>query len=180
MKFVSILAVASTMFGLANGQASLAQKWNISEDASFDYSSLSFKLGYTVSDFVSEATTGEMAKFVIFDDGCKNTGSEISANSTSGLTTITPDLTAQLTGAMGDVFNMNCIAFVNICGLIFLCDCMARKTQYDVGLPHSCSQTENIHHVKCACIKYPSPEITMNVGARTRPCKGVGGLLSYI
>jgi hypothetical protein len=54
MKFVSILAVASTMFGLANGQASLTQKWNISEDASFDYSSLSFKLGYTVSDFVSE------------------------------------------------------------------------------------------------------------------------------
>jgi hypothetical protein len=55
------------------------------------YSSLSFKLGCIVSDFVSETNPGDMAKFVIFDDGCKDTGSETNANSTSGLTTITPD-----------------------------------------------------------------------------------------
>jgi hypothetical protein len=113
MKFVSILAVASTMFGLANGQASLAQKWNISEDASFEYSSLSFKLGYTVSDFISEATSGEMARFVIYDDGCKDTGSEINANSTSGLSAITADL-AGLTGTSGNGFAMDRTAYVNI------------------------------------------------------------------
>jgi hypothetical protein len=93
MKFTSILAVATTMFGLAYGQT-LDQKWNISDDASFEYSSLSFKLGYTVSDFINEAspaTSGDMAKFDLYDEGCKDTGTVILANSTTGIATIVPD-----------------------------------------------------------------------------------------
>jgi hypothetical protein len=43
----------------------------------------------------TETDPGELAKFIIFDNGCKDTGSEIHANSTSGLTTITPDLTSR-------------------------------------------------------------------------------------
>jgi hypothetical protein len=84
------------------GPASLKQKVDISEDASFEHTSLSlsFRLGFTVSeDFISsKASPGQMAKFDLYDEGCtKDTGStkEILANATStGIKTIVPDNTA--------------------------------------------------------------------------------------
>jgi hypothetical protein len=118
MKFTSIIAVATTMFGLAHGQT-LDQKWNISEDASFEYSSLSFKLGYTVSDFIDEAspaTSGDMAKFDLYDEGCKETGTEILANSTTGIASILPDNDALTLASGSDKpgLAMNRTVFVNI------------------------------------------------------------------
>jgi hypothetical protein len=114
MKFISILAVVTTMFGVANGQATLAQKWNISTDASFEYSSLSFELGYTVSNFISNTDpAGEMAKFNIYDEGCKEDGTEVVASAVSGITAIAPN-TAGLNVASGDGLSMDRTVFVNI------------------------------------------------------------------
>jgi hypothetical protein len=114
MKFISFLAVVTTMFGVANGQATLAQKWNISTDASFEYSSLSFELGYTVSSFISNtAPAGEMAKFNIYDEGCKEDGTEVVASAVSGITAITAN-TAGLNAASGDGLSMDRTVFVNI------------------------------------------------------------------
>ena len=80
MKFTSILAVASTILAFANAQdlPTLAQKWNISDEPTFKYSSLSFELGYTVSNFISNVNpVGQMAKFNLYDAGCKEGGNEI-------------------------------------------------------------------------------------------------------
>jgi hypothetical protein len=104
--------------------AALEQKWNISEDASFEYSSLSFKLGYTVSDFISNPLLARkledntypnsgMARFSVYDDGCKEDGVEILANTTSGIASIVPDLD-QLTSAAGTGHFMDREAVVNI------------------------------------------------------------------
>lgn len=114
MKFISILAVVATMFGVANGQATLAQKWNISTDASFEYSSLSFELGYTVSNFISNTQpAGEMAKFNIYDEGCKEDGTEVVASAVSGITAITAN-TAGMNAVFGDGLSMDRTVFVNI------------------------------------------------------------------
>jgi hypothetical protein len=83
------------MFSLADAQATLAQKWNISEDVSFEYTGLTFELGYTVSDYITNtATDPKMARVNVFDQGCQEDGVYIYANDTSGIDGITLDDTA--------------------------------------------------------------------------------------
>ena len=91
MKFSAILATAAMFVGSATAQsATLAQKWNISEDVSFEYSGLSFDLGYTVSDYIlNEVGSPRMARVNLFDQRCKEEGVFILANSTSGIERIT-------------------------------------------------------------------------------------------
>jgi hypothetical protein len=111
--------------GEGSGPAPLEQKWNISEDASFEYSSLSFKLGYTVSDFISNADvrrklddttyypSSGMARFSVYDEGCKEDGVQILANGTSGIESIVED-DAEIDDAAGLGYSMDREVFVNI------------------------------------------------------------------
>ena len=121
MKLAStIVAVAtSTMiFDIADAQtATLAQKWNISEDVSFEYSGLSFDLGYTVSDYIlnnAGDADPKMARVNLFDQRCKEEGVYILANATTGIKSIVlnddeidPDKGVSNSGAAGLLMNRN-------------------------------------------------------------------------
>ena len=75
----AVLALLLTV-DIVNGQATLAQKWNIT-DPTFDYDSLSFDLDYGVSDWV---TNGEFNhggfSYGIYDENCKEGGYEVPTN----------------------------------------------------------------------------------------------------
>ena len=102
MKFVSIFVALTTLMGMANAQsATLAQKWNISEDVSFEYSGLSFDLGYTVSDYILNDNADDgMARVNLFDQRCKEEGVFILANETTGIKSIVLNDDA-IDGALG-------------------------------------------------------------------------------
>ena len=115
------------MFGLSNGQtttATLAQKWNISEDVSFEYNGLSFDLGYTVSDYILNTKDDPtMARVNLFDQRCKEEGVYILANETTGIKSVVlnddaidgiPVSEGGLGVTAGDGFNMNRAIGVNI------------------------------------------------------------------
>ena len=96
MKFACIFATLAAMISFADAQtATLAQKWNISEDVSFEYSDLSFELGYFVSNYITNTGSDpKMARVNLFDQRCKEEGVFILGNETSGIKDINLDDTA--------------------------------------------------------------------------------------
>ena len=117
MKLASILAFGASamMVGFANAEdATLEQKWAIDDDnVSFVYDSLSFKLGFPVSSFISnEGGTYDMARFIIYDDACQN-GNNVVTASTDGIQSIVPDA-GELNPAAGDGLATDRTVFVNI------------------------------------------------------------------
>ena len=118
MKTGSILAATTMMFGLTHVQgATLAQKWNISEDASFEYESLSFKLGFTVSDFIFNDPNDnniDMTRFELYDDRCRGEGvPQLLAGAGNGIKSIVEDdAEIYFDAESGD--NMDRTVYINI------------------------------------------------------------------
>ena len=121
MKFTSVLATTATVLAFFNpveSAATLEQKWNISDEPTFTYGSLSFELEYTVSDFMSNYNSPEgtpkQAQFELYDERCKQPGNDqITEGGTSGIDSIVVTDT-DLAAAPGTGENMNRQAIVNI------------------------------------------------------------------
>ena len=81
--------------------ASLAEKWAISDNPAFEYTSLAFDLDFTVSDFVLD----EMATYQMFDRNCAEGGNTLSNSAL--ISTMTPDNTPNGVGDNNRTMNVH-------------------------------------------------------------------------